>query len=159
MESGQSDSTTRGVRVRVGGQYLPERSDPDRQRYLFAYRVILVNEGQETVKLLSRHWIVRDALNEANEVRGAGVVGKFPELAPGESFEYVSGCPLPTPWGTMEGSYRMRSGSGAEFDVAIGRFFLAPNTAPLSDLRLSRRKQRRDPIEHSSSATGPADSD
>jgi ApaG protein len=130
-ETGQSDTVTQGIRVRVGAQYIPEKSSPDERRFLFAYRVIIANEGQSRAKLVSRHWIIRDAHNEVVEVRGPGVVGEYPDLAPGESFEYVSGCPLQTEWGTMEGSYRMQREDGEQFDARIGRFFLAPNVEPI----------------------------
>ena len=132
MESGHSDVTTQGIRVRVAAQYLPEQSDPERRQFNYVYRVILTNVGERKAKLLSRHWIIRDAHNERREVRGPGVVGQYPELEPGESFEYMSGCPLPTEWGTMEGTYRMRREDGEEFDIAIGRFFLAPSAAPIN---------------------------
>jgi ApaG protein len=125
---------TAGVRVRVGAQYIPEQSDPDRQHFMYAYRVIIRNEGERPVRLLSRHWIILDANNSRDEVRGPGVVGEQPQLAPGEEFEYISGCPIPTPWGTMEGSYTMQDETGEQFDAAIGRFFLAPTAAPISAL-------------------------
>jgi ApaG protein len=131
-ESGHSETVTDGIRVRVGAQFVPDQSDPDRRHFVFAYRVVLRNEGEHRAKLVSRHWIIRDANNDVREVRGPGVVGKYPDLAPGESFEYVSGCPLATSWGTMEGSYQMQREDGGTFDVHIGRFFLAPNTAPIS---------------------------
>lgn len=131
-ESGHSETVTDGIRVRVGAQFVPDQSDPDRRHFVFAYRVVLRNEGERRAKLVSRHWIIRDANNDVREVRGPGVVGKYPDLAPGESFEYVSGCPLATSWGTMEGSYQMQREDGGTFDVHIGRFFLAPNTAPIS---------------------------
>ena len=133
-ESGHSDTITQGIRVRVGAQFVPDQSDPDRRHYVFAYRVVLSNEGERKAKLVSRHWVIRDANNDVREVRGPGVVGKYPDLAPGTSFEYVSGCPLATSWGTMEGSYQMQREDGGTFDVRIGRFFLAPNTAPISKL-------------------------
>ncbi len=134
MESGHSDTLTRGIRVRVGAQFLPQHSDPDASRYVYAYRVIISNEGTQSAKLLTRYWLVRDANNEVREVRGEGVVGKYPDLTPGESFEYMSGCPLQTKWGTMEGSYRMQREDGEQFDAFIGQFFLAPTVAPLSTL-------------------------
>ena len=134
MEKGHSDTTTQGIRVRVAGQYIPEQSDPDQRRWVYAYRVILTNRGERPATLVSRHWVIRDAENELREVRGAGVVGKQPRLEPGQSFEYTSACPLQTEWGTMEGSYRMRREDGEHFEVRIGRFFLAPNVAPLSEL-------------------------
>jgi ApaG protein len=133
-ESGHSDVVTEGIRVRVAAQFVPAQSDPDRRHWVYAYRVVISNEGDAPAKLISRHWLIRDAHNDLQEVRGPGVVGENPELDPGESFEYMSGCPLPTEWGTMEGSYRMRRPSGEEFDAAIGRFFLAPNVAPIEGL-------------------------
>lgn len=131
---GHSDTVTDGVRVRVAAQYQPDRSDPDRGEWFFFYRVMLSNEGERSAKLLSRHWVIVDALGERTEVRGPGVVGEEPLLQPGETFEYMSACPLGTEWGTMEGSYRMERDDGEEFDVRIGRFFLAPGVAPLSTL-------------------------
>ena len=131
METGHSDTTTAGVRVRVAAQYLPEHSSPERDHYLFQYQVVLENVGDQRARLLSRHWVIRDAHGETREVKGPGVVGEYPDLAPGESFVYTSGCPLPTPWGTMEGTYRMADAEGEEYDVAVGRFFLAPTTAPI----------------------------
>jgi len=126
MSKGHSDTTTEGIRVRVGAQYRPDQSDPDRRHYVYAYRVVLTNQGERPAKLLSRHWIIRDANNELREVRGQGVVGEQPRLEPGESFQYVSGCPLGTSWGTMEGSYEMQREDGETFRARIGRFFLAP---------------------------------
>ena len=134
MGKGHSDVTTEGIRVRVGAQYIPDQSDPDRRQYVYAYRVVITTEGESGVRLISRHWIIRDANNEMREVHGPGVVGEHPDLSPGESFEYMSGCPLSTEWGTMEGSYRMRREDGEEFDVRVGRFFLAPNVEPLATI-------------------------
>jgi ApaG protein len=134
METGHSDAVTHGIRVRVAAQYLADQSDPDRNEYQYVYRVILTNEGTRPAKLLSRHWVIRDAHNETREVRGPGVVGEQPELAPGASFEYMSRCPLRTEWGTMEGSYRFVRPDGTFFDANIGRFFLARTAAPLSAL-------------------------
>lgn len=133
-QTGHSDTVSEGVRVLVGAQYHEEQSRPEVGRYFFSYRVILRNEGTSTVKLLTRHWRIRDADNDLREVDGPGVVGEHPELAPGESFEYVSACTLDTPWGTMEGWFRMQRPGGEVLRVRIGRFFLAPNTAPLSEL-------------------------
>jgi ApaG protein len=135
METGHSDTTTEGVRVRVGAQFVPAQSDPDRSHWVYAYRVVISNEGEQPAKLISRHWIIRDAHNATQEVRGPGVVGENPDLGPGESFEYMSGCPLPTEWGTMEGSFLMRRPTGDEFEARIGRFFLAPNVAPIGESR------------------------
>ena len=136
MEKGHSDVITEGIRVQVGAQYVAEHSDPDRGHFVYAYRVVLTNEGEEPARLVSRHWIILDADNERREVRGPGVVGKQPRLEPGESFEYVSGCQLSTTWGTMEGTYRMRRDDGDVFEARIGRFFLAPTTAPIPGLQV-----------------------
>lgn len=136
MESGHSDTVTEGIRVQVAAQFIPGQSDPDRKQWAYAYRVVISNEGDEPATLVSRHWIIRDAQNDVEEVRGAGVVGENPDLAPGDSFEYMSGCPLSTEWGTMEGTYLMRRPSGSEFEARIGRFFLAPNTAPIDGLEI-----------------------
>jgi len=126
-----SDTTTEGIRIQAAARFVPDESSPDDGRFMFAYRVVITNEGDEPAQLLARHWVILDADNNRQDVRGPGVVGEQPELAPGESFEYVSGCPLPTSWGTMEGAYTMQRASGERFDAAIGRFFLvAPRTAP-----------------------------
>ena len=122
-----SDTATDGIRIKASAQYLPDESDPDAPFYLFVYRIVIRNEGHLSAKLLSRHWIIRDASNERHDVEGPGVVGEFPDLAPGESFQYVSGCPLPTEWGTMEGSYTMEREDGDRFSAQIGRFFLVPS--------------------------------
>ena len=129
---GHSDTTEAGIRVRVGAQYVPEDSDPDRSAYVFAYRVVIENVGVEPAQLLDRHWIIVDALGERREVRGPGVVGEQPQLAPGEHFEYTSGAQLTTSWGSMEGSYTFARPDGERFEAPIGRFFLAPNVAPLT---------------------------
>ena len=121
-----SSTVTQGVRIEAAAQYLPSESDPDQNRYLFVYRIRMVNEGTRRVKLLSRHWIILDAHNRREEVTGEGVVGKQPDLAPGETFEYTSYCPLRTKWGTMEGSYTFED-EGATFEVEVGRFFLVPS--------------------------------
>lgn len=131
MQKGHSDTITDGIRIRVGAHFLPAQSEPDEGLYTYTYRVIITNEGREPARLLSRHWVITDAHGDVQEVKGAGVVGAQPRLAPGESFEYMSGCPLPTEWGTMEGTYQMERDDGRSFEVKIGRFFLAPNVAPL----------------------------
>ena len=119
-----SDTVTEGIRVQAAAQYLEGESEPDQRQYLFAYRIRIRNEGTRRARLKSRHWIIVDADNHREDVRGPGVVGKTPLLAPGESFEYSSGCPLRTPWGTMEGSYTMERDDGTSFEAAVGRFFL-----------------------------------
>jgi ApaG protein len=124
-----AEAVTRGVLVRVQSQYSPERSDPDNHRYFFLYKVVIQNQGVETVKLESRHWIITDANGRVEEIRGAGVVGEHPLLPPGESFEYVSACPLTTPFGVMQGSYRMVvAGSNERFDAEIPAFALGEPT-------------------------------
>jgi ApaG protein len=123
-----SDTTTRGIRVRVAPKFLPEQSGEGEawqgRRYVFAYHIRIANEGERRAKLLSRHWVIVDADGEQHEVRGEGVVGHQPDLAPGQAFEYTSYCPIATPWGTMEGEYTMENELGERFDVAIGRFYL-----------------------------------
>ncbi len=126
--SPNSDSITQGVRVQAAARYAASESQPDSGQYLFVYKIRLTNEGTEPVQLRTRHWIILDANNQRQEVRGAGVVGNSPKLAPGESFEYESSCPLRTRWGTMEGSYSFTREDGSKFDVAIARFFLVPST-------------------------------
>ena len=123
-----SEVTTRGFRVTVRPSYLPEQSGTAEawqgRRYVFAYQVRISNEGSVRAQLLSRHWVIVDAEGERHEVRGEGVVGHQPELAPGESFEYSSYCPLSTPWGTMEGEYLLVDEFGERFEIEIARFYL-----------------------------------
>jgi ApaG protein len=119
-----SVTTTSGIRVQVISQFLPERSSPREGQFLFAYTITIANTGDETAQLLSRHWIITDAEGEVQEVRGAGVVGEQPVLEPGDAYEYTSGCPLDTPFGSMEGSYQMVREDGSHFDAEIERFEL-----------------------------------
>ena len=132
MKNGHSDVTTDGIRVRVGAQYIPNQSSPDSHRYAFAYKVRIDNDGDRSAQLLSRKWIILDADNDERIVEGEGVVGETPLLEPGASFEYVSGCTLPTEWGTMEGTYYFVREDGSAFEATVGRFFLAPSVAPIS---------------------------
>lgn len=132
MQSGHSDETTEGIRVRVAAQFLPERSSPELGQYFFVYRVRIANEGQAWAKLLSRRWTITDGNGQVEVVEGPGVVGDQPELAPGESYEYMSGCPLTTEWGTMEGHYVFQRQDGETFEARVGRFFLALTTAPIT---------------------------
>jgi ApaG protein len=120
-------ATTRGIVVRVSVTYLPEQSEPARGRWFWAYHIRLENEGPRTVQLLTRHWIITDGRGARHSVEGEGVVGEQPLIEPGASFDYVSGCPLATPSGTMQGTYRMVDEDGTAFDVDIPRFAL---TAP-----------------------------
>jgi len=113
------------IAIEVATQYLPEQSNPDEERYFFAYNITVVNTGSVAAQLVSRHWIITDANGKVEEVRGLGVVGHQPLLKPGESFEYSSGCPLATPVGTMKGSYQMVAEDGTRFEAAISEFVLA----------------------------------
>ena len=119
-----SDTVTQGVRVQVMAQYSAEQSQPLQNQWFFLYTVQISNEGIETVQLISRHWIITDADHHVKEVRGLGVVGKQPVLDPGESFQYTSGCPLSTPFGSMRGTYQMLKRDGVRLDVEIGPFAL-----------------------------------
>lgn len=120
-----SEALTRGVRVTVRSEYSPEKSEPSRNQWFFLYTVAISNEGTETVQLLTRHWLITNGTGHIDEVRGPGVVGKQPTLKPGESFEYTSGCPLPTPFGVMEGTYLMVTEAGERFDAKIAPFTLS----------------------------------
>jgi ApaG protein len=123
-------AVTLGIVVRVKPTYLESHSSPDTSQYIWAYRVIIENQGQETVQLLSRHWMITNARGELTEVKGPGVVGEQPILRPGESFTYTSAAPLNTPSGMMGGSYLMESESGERFDIEIPTFSLdRPNHA------------------------------
>jgi ApaG protein len=120
-----SEARTRGILVQVESSYISERSRPMQNRWFFAYRIRITNQGQEVVQLVSRHWIITDANGRVEEVMGPGVVGEQPVLRPGESFEYTSFCPLGTPFGTMHGSYQMTTEDGASFDADIAAFELS----------------------------------
>ena len=113
------------IEVEPVAQFIPEQSDPEENRYLFAYTVTIRNVGEVPAQLVSRHWIITDAHNEVQEVRGLGVVGQQPLLQPGESFEYTSGSSLTTPIGTMKGTYQMVGEDGTRFDAEIPEFVLA----------------------------------
>lgn len=126
LQAPDSETVTHGVRVCAAARYAEEQSDPNSSAYVYIYSIKMTNEGTEPVKLKRRHWIILDAYGERDDVEGAGVVGEYPELQPGESYEYQSCCPLSTSWGTMEGSYAFDR-DGVEVEVAIGRFFLVPN--------------------------------
>jgi ApaG protein len=115
---------TRGIVVRVVVSYLPEQSEPQRGRWFWAYHVRLENEGTQAVQLLTRHWIITDGRGARHSVEGEGVVGEQPMIAPGASFDYVSGCPLATPTGAMQGRYHMIGEDGSAFDVDIPKFVL-----------------------------------
>ena len=116
---------TRGITVRVAVSYLPEQSEPQRGRWFWAYHIRIENTGPMTVQLLTRHWIITDGRGARHSVEGEGVVGEQPMIAPGASFDYVSGCPLATPTGHMQGSYRMIGEDGSTFDALIPKFALS----------------------------------
>jgi ApaG protein len=118
------EATTRGVRVLVTPRYDAERSDPEAGRWFWTYEVRIENHGGEPVRLLSRHWVITDGQNRTEEVRGPGVVGETPRLAPGEGFDYASGCPLPTASGSMHGAYEMVTDAGDTFEARIPAFSL-----------------------------------
>ena len=120
----KSEATTRNIRVRVQSSYVPERSAPDQNSWFFIYTVEIANQGNEATQLVSRHWIITDANGAVREVRGPGVVGEQPTLAPGESFTYTSACPLETSFGTMHGTYQMVTAGGDRFDAEIAPFSL-----------------------------------
>ena len=119
-----SEAVTRNVRVHVESEFAPGRSSPAENKWFFLYTIRITNESAETVQLLSRHWIITDAMGEVREVKGPGVVGKQPVLEPGESFEYTSGCDLTTPFGTMRGTYQMVSSEREDFEIEIPAFTL-----------------------------------
>jgi ApaG protein len=124
-----SDAVTNGIRVEVLSQHSPENSRPLQGQWVFQYTVRITNQGPDTVQLLSRHWIITDALEQIKEVKGPGVVGEQPVLAPGESFKYSSWCPLNTPTGMMRGTYQMVRAGRDRFDIQIAPFALkAPYT-------------------------------
>lgn len=113
------------IEVSTVSEYLAGQSDPDEQRYVFAYHITVTNQGDIGAQLISRHWIITNGAGSVQEVRGDGVVGEQPHLRPGESFRYTSGSILETPVGAMHGSYHMRADDGHEFDATIPPFTLA----------------------------------
>ncbi|MBN9602960.1 MAG: Co2+/Mg2+ efflux protein ApaG [Afipia felis] len=117
-------AVTRQIEVLVEPEFLPERSSPENRQFFWAYSIVIVNESSETVQLKTRHWIITDGLGQQQEVRGEGVVGEQPVIAPGERYEYTSGVPLTTSSGFMTGSYQMVTESGEKFDLAIPLFSL-----------------------------------
>ena len=123
-------ATTRDITVRVAVSYLPEQSEPGKGRWFWAYHIRIENGGTRTVQLVSRQWTISDGRGAEHEVQGEGVVGEQPMIEPGGSFDYVSGCPLTTPTGTMEGHYQMVAADGTRFPIEIPRFpLVAPATA------------------------------
>jgi ApaG protein len=119
-----SEAVTNGIRVEVMSQHSTENSRPTEGEWVFSYTVRITNQSSETVQLISRHWTITDAVDHVEEVRGPGVVGAQPVLAPGESFKYSSWCPLKTPTGMMRGTYQMTGPGGNQFDIEIAPFAL-----------------------------------
>ena len=119
-----SEAVTHNVRVEVLSQYSQQNSRPAQGEWVFEYTVRITNLGAETVQIVSRHWIITDGADQTREVQGLGVVGEQPVLAPRQSFQYSSWCPLPTPIGVMRGTYRMATSGGRQFDIEIAPFAL-----------------------------------
>jgi ApaG protein len=115
---------TRSIRVAVKPAYLDDQSDPEDQCYVWSYTVTIENKGDEAVQLISRYWNITDGSGRVHEVRGPGVVGAQPVIAPGEKFQYTSGCPLETASGFMSGRYQMKAASGEAFEAEIPAFLL-----------------------------------
>jgi len=123
-------ATTREITVRVSVSYLPEQSEPGKGRWFWAYHIRIENGGAKAVQLVSREWTIADARGATHVVQGEGVVGEQPVIEPGGSFDYVSGCPLTTPTGSMEGHYQMVAADGSRFSIEIPRFpLVAPAVA------------------------------
>ena len=120
-----TDTPAYNTTVSVETAYIPDQSDPESSRSVFAYTITIRNEGPVPAKLLTRHWIITDADGKTQEVRGEGVVGEQPYLKPGEGFRYTSGTMLETPVGSMQGSYQMIADDGQHFDCPIAPFTLS----------------------------------
>ena len=119
-----SEAETAGVRVQVRARYSPEHSNPPMSRWFFLYTIRIANVGDTTVQLLNRHWTIVDGTGHIEEVHGPGVVGEQPVLEPRQAFEYTSGCPLPTPFGSMAGTFDMQRTDGTQFEAEVGLFQL-----------------------------------
>ncbi|QSI76089.1 MULTISPECIES: Co2+/Mg2+ efflux protein ApaG [Niveibacterium] len=113
------------ITVSAQAQYIEEQSDAEAGRFVFAYKVTIENTGDTPAQLVSRHWVITDAAGHVQEVRGIGVIGEQPRLAPGEAFEYTSGCAIATAVGTMRGAYQMVAEDGTQFEAEIPEFVLA----------------------------------
>ncbi len=131
-ESLTYEQETRGVVVRASPEYREDQSSPQNGRFVWAYTIEIVNHGEEVVRLLERYWRIMDSSGHVEEVRGAGVVGEQPELAPGQAFRYTSGAPLDTPSGVMLGAYTMQTASGERFEAKIPAFSLDSPHEPAS---------------------------
>ena len=113
------------IAVKAVPQFIADQSDPDAERYVFAYTITIENVGTVSAQLISRHWIITDGNSRVQEVRGLGVIGQQPLLRPGETFEYASGCQLDTPVGTMRGTFQMTAEDGTQFEAMIAEFTLS----------------------------------
>jgi ApaG protein len=122
--SRMADSKKYEITVKTHAEYVPDQSDVGQERYVFAYTITITNTGSVAAQLISRHWVITDATDQVQEVRGLGVIGEQPLLKPGESFEYTSGCVIATPVGTMHGSYQMTAEDGTKFDAPVTEFTL-----------------------------------
>ena len=120
-----ADSKKYEIQVSTQVEYIPDQSSEEQDRYVFAYTITITNTGSIAAQLISRHWIITDATNSMQEVRGLGVIGEQPLLKPGESFEYTSGSAIATPVGTMQGSYQMVAEDGTKFEAQITQFNLS----------------------------------
>lgn len=119
-----SVAITHGIKVSIRSRFLESESEPEEEKFCFAYDVTVANEGTTPVQLIARHWIIKDAMNRIEEVRGEGVIGQMPWIDPGESFTYTSWCPLTTEYGSMRGSYTMQRPNGETFEATIAPFAL-----------------------------------
>lgn len=119
-----SEAETAGVRVQIRARFSPEHSNPVASRWFFLYTIQISNIGDTTVQLLNRHWTIVDGTGHTEEVHGPGVVGEQPVLEPGQTFEYTSGCPLPTPFGSMAGTFDMQRADGTQFEAEAALFQL-----------------------------------
>ncbi len=118
--------TTQGIKISVVSLYVAEQSEPERNKYVFSYHITIENEGTEPAQLLARHWVIKDAYHNIEEVQGDGVVGEMPIIEPGGAFTYSSWCPLRTEYGTMRGTYSMVRPDGEMFQAVIAPFALMP---------------------------------
>jgi len=125
MDPNMTEMNKHHIQVEVRTAYIDKQSEPDENRFVFAYTITITNDGSVPAKLLTRHWVITDGNEKVQEVRGEGVVGEQPHLSPGMSFEYTSGAVLETPFGTMQGSYQMLADDGTTFDAEIPAFLLS----------------------------------
>jgi ApaG protein len=120
-----TDSSLNNIQINVQTRYIEDQSNPEKNYYIFAYTITIVNKGQQPAKLLTRHWVITDSNHKVQEVRGDGVIGEQPVLKPGEQFVYTSGTMLETSVGTMKGSYQMEADDGFQFDATVEEFVLS----------------------------------